>query len=198
MGWHNSREGYGALTKVFHWLIVVMFAFQIAAGFIMTRLGQQDTAFGIGPNAYYNWHKSIGLLALFVAVARLWARRAGELPPWAPTLSTGERAFIHRAEQTLYTAMFVMPISGFVYVMAGGFGVALFGVYDLPNPIGRSDFLAATGKWIHIVAGYVLIAALIGHIGLVLRHQFILKDGLLRRMLPRALLSGGLSRGQDR
>jgi cytochrome b561 len=180
----NSSEGYGGLTKVCHWLVVGLFAFQFAAANIMLRIDANETALGLSQATYYNWHKSIGLVALAVAVLRLLARRHGQLPDWAPTLSTGEHRFIHRAEQLLYGAMFVMPVSGYLYVMAGGYGVALFGIVDLPNPIGSWNALATTAKWTHIVSSYALLLALSGHIGLVLRHQFVLKDGLLQRMLP--------------
>jgi cytochrome b561 len=185
MALHNSADGYGAITKALHWLVVALFAFQFAAANIMLRLDGDATAMGLGQAIYYNWHKSIGLLALFVAIARLLARRSGQLPDWAPSLSARERSFIHRAEQVLYAAMFVMPISGFLYVMAGGYGVNLFGVWEMPNPIGSSPMLATAAKWTHIASAYVLVATLAGHIGLVLWHTLVKRDGLIRRMLPR-------------
>jgi cytochrome b561 len=179
----NGPGGYGALTKALHWSIAVLFAFQYVAASVMTRIGPADTALGLSQASWFNGHKTIGLIALGFAVMRLLNRRLGELPPWAPTLSEAERHFIHRAEQVLYAAMLVMPISGFVYVMAGGYGVLLFGRIELPNPIGAWPTLASLAKWLHIAGGWVLLAALAGHIGLVLRHQFVLGDGLLRRML---------------
>jgi cytochrome b561 len=180
---YNSPTGYGALTKTLHWLVAALFAFQFVAGHIMVRLPANTTQLGLGPDTWFNWHKSIGLVALVVAVVRLWNRRQGQLPPWAPSLTAAERHFIHRAEQALYAAMLVMPLSGFVYVMAGGYGVLLFGAWPLPNMIGSAPVLAAVAKWLHIGAGWLLAAALAGHIGLVLRHQVWLRDGLLRRML---------------
>jgi cytochrome b561 len=184
MQWKNSSAGYGALTKFFHWTMAAMILFQLVSATIMVRLGADGIALGAGQATYYNWHKSIGLVALVFAVGRVLARRAGSLPGWAPSLNDAERSFIHRAEQALYAAMFVMPISGFLYVMAGGYGVNLFGVRELPNLIGQYTWLATAAKWAHIGAGWVLTLALAGHIGLVLRHTLLLRDGLLRRMLP--------------
>lgn len=181
----NTKEGYGAFTKLFHWLIVLLFALQYVGANIMTSIQGQETVLGFMQGFYYNWHKSLGLVALVIAVLRIVNRQAGRLPNWAPTLVTGEKRFIHRAEQLLYLAMFVMPISGYIYVMAGGFGVQLFGVWKLSNPIGKWDDLAFAAKWIHIISSYALAAAVFGHVGLVLRHQIFHKDGLLMRMLPR-------------
>ncbi len=80
--------------------------------------------------------------------------------------------------------MLVMPVSGFLYVMAGGYGVHLFGRWHLPNAVGAWPMLAFTARWTHVVAGWLLLATIAGHVGLVLRHQLVLKDGLLWRMWP--------------
>jgi cytochrome b561 len=181
----NTQTGYGALTKGLHWLVVGLFAFQYVAANVMVRMDEGGLVLGLSQDTYYNWHKSIGLVALIVAALRLLARRSGQLPDWAPVLSERERTFIHRAEQVLYAAMFVMPVSGLLYVMAGGYGVNLFGAWELPNPMGTRPSLAAAAKWTHIVSAYMLALTLAGHVGLVLWHTLVLKDGLLRRMLPR-------------
>lgn len=180
----NSATRYGALTKAIHWLMAVLFAVQIISGTIMVRLGPDGTVLGVGESGYYNWHKSLGLVALVFAVLRVAVRKSGALPDWAPTLTESERRFIMRAEDVLYAAMFVMPVSGFVYVMTGGYGVLLFGVWSLPNPFGVSPLVALVTGWIHVLSALLLVATLAGHIGLVLRHQLWLRDGLLRRMLP--------------
>lgn len=180
----NSTLGYGALTKLFHWLIALLFALQYLSAKIMLRTPAEATTLGLDQATYYNWHKSLGLVALAVAVARLINRRAGTLPPWAPTLTALERMIVHRAEQLLYAAMFVMPVSGFLYVMAGGYGVRLFGLFDLPNPIPASPLLALAAKWVHVASAVLLLLPLGTHLGLVLGHHFGLKDRLIDRMLP--------------
>ena len=177
----NSAEGYGSLTKALHWLVVALFAFQVVSALTMTRLGDDAAA---ERDALYNWHKTIGLVALGVAVARLWARKAGELPPWAPGLTTRDQRVVHHAERALYLAMFVMPVSGFVYVMAGGYGVQFAGLFTLPNPIGRWEGLGEVAKWIHMGGAILLGVALAAHLGVVLRHTVLHRNGLIRRMLP--------------
>lgn len=123
----NSRHGYGTLTKALHWAVVVLFAFQYAGAAVMLRTGEADTTLGLAQATYYNWHKSLGLIALALAVARLVNRRAGELPPWASTLSPLEHKLIHWTEWLLYGAMLVMPLTGYIYCMAGGYGVLFLG-----------------------------------------------------------------------
>lgn len=181
---HNSADGYGALTKACHWAIVALFAFQYAAGHAMIRLGDATGSLAAARDGLYDWHKSIGLLALLIALVRIWARGKGELPPWAPCLSERERAFVHRAEQVLYAGMVVMPLSGLLYVMAGGYGVRLFGLWPLPNPIGEIGLVASVARWTHVIGGWLLLAGIAGHVGLVVRHTILRRNALLRRMLP--------------
>ncbi|MEM1389257.1 MAG: cytochrome b [Pseudomonadota bacterium] len=178
----NSSAGYGTLTKILHWSIVILFATQYLGGTIMTTIGFGSSFAGIETNTYYNWHKSLGLVALAVAVIRIINRQMGKLPPWAPTLSTTERKVIHRVEQVFYLAMFLMPITGWFYVMWGNYGVNLFGIWEMPRPLPTDNTLRDIAKWAHIGTGWVLLIAMIGHIGLVLYHQFFKRDGLLKRM----------------
>ena len=180
----NSRHGYGALTKALHWAVVVLFAFQYAGASIMLRTGEGQTTLGLAQATYYDWHKSLGLVALVLAVARLINRRTGELPPWAPSLSPLEQKLIHWMEPVLYGAMLVMPVSGYLFCMAGGYGVTLFGAFELPNPIGVWPLLAGLARAVHIAAGFALLLPLGLHLGVALGHQYLAKDGLVRRMLP--------------
>jgi cytochrome b561 len=76
MTWLNAQSGYGTLTKLLHWLVVVLFAFQFAAANIMLRLDAGATQLGLSQATYYNWHKSIGLIALVVALLRLLGAQA--------------------------------------------------------------------------------------------------------------------------
>jgi len=180
----NSNLGYGTLTKLFHWLIVFLFALQYLSAKIMLNTPDEATTLGISQAAYYNWHKSLGLVALFVAIVRLVNRGMGALPPWAPTLSALEQIIVHRTEQLLYAAMFIMPLSGFLYVMAGGYGVLLFGLFELPNPIPSSTLVASVAKWVHVASAILLLLPLGTHLGLVLGHHFGQKDRLIDRILP--------------
>jgi cytochrome b561 len=180
----NSPAGYGALTKLFHWLIALLIVLQYTSANIMLRTPAGATTLGLSQDTYYNWHKSLGLVALLIVLARLANRQMGELPPWAPTLTPLEQRIIHRTEQLLYGALLVMPLSGFLYVMAGNYGVLLFGLWDLPNPIGPAPLTAEIALWVHVACSMLMLLLLGTHLGLVLGHHFGLRDRLIHRMLP--------------
>lgn len=180
----NTPRTYGAVSRLLHWLVVVLFVTQYAAAFLMTSIARDERVLGLSQGTLYNWHKSIGLLALAVALVRYLWRRATPLPDWAPTLAPFERRVAHAVERALYGAMFLMPVSGFLFVMAGGYGVQLFGVWPLPNFVGESRTLAWLAELLHTLASYAIVAALTLHLGLVAKHQLVDRDRLLSRMLP--------------
>jgi cytochrome b561 len=180
----NSAAGYGALTKLLHWLIALLIVLQYTSASIMLRTPAEATTLGLDQGTYYNWHKSLGLVAFLLILARLVNRRVGELPPWAPTLTPLEQRIIHRTEQLLYGALLIMPLSGFIYVMAGNYGVRLFGLWDLPNPIGPAPLAAEIALWVHVGCAMLLLLPLGSHLSLVLGHHFGMRDRIIHRMLP--------------
>ena len=185
MQWKNAPLRYGAVTKLFHWTVFLLLLYQYVVAMNMTRMDRADTVLGFfTQDVLYNWHKSIGIILLVLVFARYMWRRSTPLPDWAPGLSERERTAVHWIERILYICMFVMPISGILYVMAGGYGVMFFGRWPLPNFIGENETMALVGRQTHRITAYVLFFTWLCHIGLVLKHQFADKDRLLNRMLP--------------
>ena len=184
MPFKNTTTRYGAVSRFLHWSVFLLSFCQYVGASIMTHLARDKTLFGLSQGDYYNWHKSFGLILLELALLRLLWRKTTPLPDWAPTLSEAERTISHRNETLLYWCMFLLPISGYLFVMAGGFGVKLFGVYDLLNPIGKQETLATLALVVHIVVSYAAVVFIAWHVGLGLKHHLFDRDGFLNRMLP--------------
>lgn len=180
----NSDAGYGVVTKSLHWLIFLLLLNQFVVAAMMLNIAQDETLAGFTPGTLYNWHKSIGLIALLTAVVRFIWRKATWLPEWAPNLSGGEKLAITWIERTLYVAMFLMPLSGFVFVMAGDFGVNFFSRWELPRVIAPNATTAMLAKWTHEITAGLLASAVLAHWTLVTRHQWIHRDRYVQRMVP--------------
>jgi cytochrome b561 len=88
---------------------------------------------------------------------------------------------VHRL---LYASALLQPIFGILMAMTSPYDVIAFGYFDYSSLIGPDK----TWHWIfhicHRVNGATLASTLLLHIGAVTYHQFILRDGVLRRMLP--------------
>ena len=180
----NSAARYGFVTKALHWIVFVLILNQFVVAAMMLNTPQGQTTAGFTQGTLYNWHKSIGLIVLAVALVRYIWRKTTPLPDYAPNLSDGEKRVLGWLEPTLYLCMFLMPISGFVFVMTGGYGVNFFGVWHLPNFIGKHPAIEPIADWTHRLTALVLLVTLLVHWTLVFRHQWIHRDRYPHRMLP--------------
>ena len=78
--------------------------------------------------------------------------------------------------------MTLQPIFGLLLVTTSKNEPVAYGV--IPLKIARNDMLHEIGEWLHAVNAYAIVALVSLHILAVLYHQIILKDNLLKRMLP--------------
>jgi cytochrome b561 len=125
-------------------------------------------------------HAGLGAIILIMAIVRFIYRQVAGLPPWAETLSASERRFAHNTELTLYVLMCLIPLTGFALVLVSGENWELLGQeWETPLDLVDDDILLAA----HIATHVAFFVAFAAHIGLVLKHQLINRDGLLRRML---------------
>ena len=104
-------------------------------------------------------HVLLGVSLLVLGVVRVAWRRATPLPPWAPYLSAREEMLESVVEKLVLVSLFVVPLSGLLLVVDDG----LLGV--------------------HIAAQLAFVLVIAVHVGLVLRHTVVRRNGQLRRML---------------
>ena len=174
----QDPSGYGRIAKTLHWLTVAALVVQFSLGYLLDvggsgrgrgrgrgegsgrgrgRGGDLDV---FGDDQLLTAHVVLGVTILTLSAVRLyWRRRAG-LPPWAKTLSTGERTLAHWTERALYVLLFVVPVTGLWLVLVSDEAVT-----------------------VHVASHIAIFVAIAVHLGLVLKHQLINRDRLLRRMI---------------
>jgi cytochrome b561 len=174
-------ERYGPVAQALHWLIAALIFVMLGLGYYM-----EDLPEGTGKLELYGLHKSIGITVALLAALRLVWRLFH--PP--PSLPAGMRSWERRAagvvHALLYLMLFVQPLIGFLQSNAAGAPVGLWGFWLLPPLIGPDEPLSETLAGLHTVGGNFLAILVIVHVGAALRHHFVLKDDVLRRMLPGA------------
>jgi cytochrome b561 len=185
MSTQTEESGYGLVTRTLHWAMFLLLGAQFLLGYSIDRADDLlewavDRWAGGEDGMLVALHVSLGIFILGLTVIRAVWRKVGGLPPWAPGLSTVERRVAHRIEQVLYATMFLIPLTGLALVLLSGDDWDL-GRGRLRAPFDLIDDDLLLGA--HIVAHLVFFGALAVHVGLVLKHQFVDRDGLLRRML---------------
>jgi cytochrome b561 len=131
----------------------------------------------------YNWHKWAGIVILTLSALRLAWRLTHRPPPDAPMPAWQQRA-AHATHRALYVLFFAVPLAGWAYSSAAGFPVVVFGVLPLPDFVPAERELAALLKPLHRLLAWSLAALVAMHVAAALKHQWIDRDGLLRRMMP--------------
>ena len=138
-------------------------------------------------------HKSFGITVLLLACLRVVWRSAHTPPAISPPPPVWLRVTATLVHSLLYVLMFAIPLAGWVMVSASTLNVdtLLFGTIPWPHlpvlptlDIGTRESIEHLAHTVHAIAGNVLIALLVLHIGAALKHHFIDKDSVLRNMLP--------------
>lgn len=175
----NDRHRYGAVAQALHWLIALLVFAMFALGLTMGDLP-------LGPDKVkvYNLHKSIGLTILTLVLLRLLWRRASPPPPLPVDMPRWENAAARLSHALLYALLLAQPVVGWVHAGAANFPVVVYGFFTLPQLTGPDETLKKTLEGAHWFIALAILVVVCVHVAAALRHHFLLKDEVLRRMLP--------------
>lgn len=172
------KTRYDGLAMTFHWVLAIAIIGTFSVGWYMA-----DLPFSLTRLKLYNWHKWAGVTILALSALRLlW--RLSHRPPADLPMPAWQRFGAHAVHGLLYVAFFAVPLSGWAYSSAAGFPIVWFGVLPLPDFVPKDKALAETLKQVHQLFAYGLGLLVLAHLGAVVKHVVVDKDGLLRRMLP--------------
>ncbi|WP_445191539.1 cytochrome b [Sphingomonas sp. Tas61C01] len=175
-----SSTSYSRVAIALHWSMAVLIIANLFIGLFGDAI---ETLLGGSP---FPLHKSIGLTVLALALFRI-AWRLTHKPPPLTAADTGrlEHRLAGGVHLLLYALMVVMPMSGWIMSSAGKSPLGWFGLFSVPKfAVTRADPIVGASGATHHYLGYLMAALVIGHIAAALRHHFLLRDGVLRRMLP--------------
>ena len=180
MGFRNTDTNYGSVSKFIHWFIFFIVIAMLILGFIM-----DDFHNTVIKGLAYNTHKLIGMLVLIIMIIRLLWKLSNPNPelknyikPWEYQIQQGVMAL-------LYILLIALPLTGWIMSTAAQKYVNFFGLFNIPFPgIPLNRPLAKSLGLAHELIAYWLIALISLHFLAALKHQFINKDNILRRMLP--------------
>jgi len=173
----NTENRFGIITIVLHWLMAAMMVGLTALGLYMVRIPISAQKL-----QFYGWHKEWGMLALMLIIVRLtW--RIRNINPALDAIPAWEEFAARAVHWTFYFFMFALPLTGWLITSSADLPVSFFGLFIFPNLIVGNEANRLLFSKIHEWLGYVLIATFCMHTGAALKHHFINKDNILRRML---------------
>jgi cytochrome b561 len=174
----NNDSSYGAIAQLFHWTIVVL----IVTQFVLAEKAE-DLPLS-AKVATLAQHKSVGITILALALLRLGWRWLNPVPPLPPRTPRWQHFAAHGSHILLYALLLIMPLLGWLMSSARNFPVSWFGLFTLPDFIEPSQGAFKFFRTAHMVLSKVLFVVALLHIAAALKHHFIDRDDVLRRMLP--------------
>jgi cytochrome b561 len=173
------HTSYTAIAKLFHWGMAVLIAGLLALGFVMT-----DMELSPEKLQYYAWHKWAGVSVFVLVGLRLVWRVMNPPPAYPSSMSPMLKALAHLGHAALYGLMIVIPLSGWLLSSAKGVQTVWFGVLPLPDLVEKDKELGHLLHEVHEALNFLLLLLLAGHVGAALKHHWLDKDDILKRMLP--------------
>jgi cytochrome b561 len=169
-------DRFDRVSIALHWATVALVAFQLTTAFLPHE--------GEGARALLTLHRSGGALTLAVVLFRLvWRTRFAYLPAFPASMPALQRWAAKANEYGLYVLLVLQPLSGLADGVVHGRPFVLFGL-QVPALMAFNKPLFHLSGAVHELGAKVLIGLIGLHVGAALLHGVVLRDGVLRRMIP--------------
>ncbi len=175
----NTREQWGSVSKVLHWVVVLLI---LMMAWIGLRMGDMPN----GPDkiASYALHKSVGITILMLVLLRIgWRWHAGS-PDALPGTPRWQERIASLTHLALYALLLAMPLSGWILNSASGFPLQWFGLFNVPAIAGKDHDLHELAEDIHEWLFWAMVTLVVLHAAAAFYHHLFLRDATLTRMLP--------------
>ena len=175
-------ERWSGLIISLHWMAGAVILALLALGWIMVYGGlNAGTTFDL-----YQWHKSFGFVALGLTAPRLLGRLVGSSPS-SPVSAPWERRLAAFTQGALYVLTIGAILFGWLVVSTSPLPVPtrFFDVFVIPNIAGPDPWLFAGAVLAHKLAAWGIAVLIALHAAGALKHHFLDRDDVLKRMLPR-------------
>ena len=172
---NKNPTQFALLSRILHWLMAAMLLTMLFIGVAMVAsIGDYHKLVAL--------HRPLGIAILILAIVRIINRMLTTLPPFPPTMSALERRVASASERWFYFLMLALPLIGWGMLSAGHYPIVMFGPVHLPPILPANPTLYALLRKTHTVLAYLLFLTFLAHIGAVLFHTLVIRDGLLNRM----------------
>lgn len=176
----DTRERYSGFTLTLHWVTVVLVVTQLAILWISADLPRPDRG------VWMTGHKSVGLVILFLTLARLGVRLFHPAIALPTTMPAWEKLVSRATHGLFYVLLIALPLGGWTAATASGRPIQFFWSFPWPAmpfvPLDKG--LGKAVMELHEIGGKVLIGLIILHVLGALKHYLLDKDNVLQRMIP--------------
>ena len=187
MVWRNTSQTWGRIARGLHWLMALLIAAQLGLGWITHQLDRSPLKIDM-----MTAHKSVGITLLMLLVFRLLWR-------WfdlAPAYPNGSRSWEHTLSRITHAALYLlitgMILSGWIAASTSVIPWKLWWFIPWPRLTGPDKALHELAAESHEFLAWLILMLVAGHVIAALRHHYIKKNNVLKRMWKGMLLAATL------
>lgn len=181
---------YDPVAKLLHWLIAYAIIGMLALGWTMENMD-----FGPDKFALIQWHKSIGITILLLALFRLFWRWRHTPPHLPEHMNVFEKFAAESAHILLYILMIGMPFIGWVMVSSSPLNLPtmLYGFIPWPHlpilqELPNKGHISHIATKLHAYLAWVIVVIVVLHAAAAWKHHLINRDDVLTRMAPQCMM----------
>ena len=172
-----AQPRFPAVSRLLHWTMAVMVLIMLCIGVAMVvSLGDYHALVSI--------HRPLGIAILILVVVRFVNRLINPPPPLPATMSRAERLAATASELAMYGLMLVLPLVGWGMLSAARYPIVLHGSVHLPFILPHNAVLYAVLRKVHTILAYLFFLTFMAHVGAILFHTLIVREGMLKWMAP--------------
>ncbi|MBC7500539.1 MAG: cytochrome b [Herminiimonas sp.] len=173
-------QRYTKTAMLLHWMMAILIVSTFALGLTMVDIP------GLTPTKlrYFSWHKWLGITILGLSCARLLWRLTHPAPHYPHSMPHWQQKAAGVSHVLLYCLIFAVPLSGYFYSLSAGVPVVYLGILPLPVLIDANQEWKPVLKLVHYWLNVTLLAVFCLHVLAALKHHFIERDGVFKRILP--------------
>jgi cytochrome b561 len=173
-----NGKRYDSVTLWLHWLtaalVIALFALAEVWGFL-PRGSVRRTMVGV--------HVSLGIILVLAVILRiLWRGSFSRRLPLAGRGLLGVVAQV--GHYLLYLLLLIMICTGPLNRWASGRPLNFFWLFKIPSPLSADKALHSLVISVHFWAAWTIIILAALHAVAALFHHYVLRDGVLMRMMP--------------
>jgi len=173
----NTKDAYGWISILIHWLMALSIIGMFALGMYMVDLTYLDSWYKQAPHL----HISMGAVLFVLLLMRLIWRMSNPVPNiYGNHMEKTIGLMVHRLH---YVFMFFLMLSGYLIVTADGRGIEVFSWFEVPAVFPAEKGREAWVGDIHRYLAWAFMGFISLHASAALKHHFIDKDRTLLRML---------------
>jgi len=175
----NNQHTYGSISKLLHWLTAVLVIALLIIGSYMVGLSDEDIW-------YYrslDLHQITGIVVwLLMWLTLLW-RLITPPPQTLLTVGTWINRLRWLVHNLLKLMILIQPVLGYLFATSWGDPIEVYELFEIPA---LTEFSKRTSELIidaHAYLAYSIAALITLHVLATLKHHFIDRDAVLKRML---------------